>query len=354
MANVTFKNIAISAIASCVPKKIVDLDDEIENFGGDEKQINNIKKNLGLQCRRVAASGETASDLMLGAANHLLESFDKDSIDGLLCVTQTPDHFQPSNACILHGKLELSKNCLAYDVNLGCSGYVYGLWQAFMMISSGTCQNVLLLAGDTLSKTVGERDRATAPLFGDAGTATIVSACSETNETYFSLHSNGGGAQHIIIPAGAFREPSSELTKVEVEDEDGNLKSKDDLNMNGVEVFMFSITQEPKAIKQTLKDTGNTPEDIDFLFLHQANQYIIDNIAKRTKFAADKVPSSSVKEYGNTSSASIPLAINNCDAVNSDVNVKVLLSGFGVGLSWASCVTNLSKVKSFKTIVLGE
>jgi len=352
MANVIFKNIAIKEISSCVPPSVVDLDEQIEQFGGDIKQIQNIKRNLGLQRRRVVDDATTASDLMYQAAENILKSTDSDSIDGLICVTQTPDHFQPSNACILHGKLNLSKNCLAYDVNLGCSGYVYGLWQAFMMIGSGTCNNVLLLSGDTLSKTVSDKDRATAPLFGDAGTATLISKTDDINETYFSLHSNGKGADKIVIPAGAFRTPKSDTTAEEFEDSDGNIKSQEHLHMIGMDVFMFSITEEPKAIKNALKENGLTPDDIDLLFLHQANKYIIENIAKRTKFPIEKVPYSSVKDFGNTSSASIPLAINTHQQLND--KTKVLLSGFGVGLSWASCITNLDNIKNNKTLVFGE
>jgi 3-oxoacyl-[acyl-carrier-protein] synthase-3 len=354
MANVTFTNVEIREISSCVPHQIVDLDNQVDQFGGDVKQIENIKKNLGLQRRRIVDENTTSLDLMFGAAQTILNDTDKNIIDGLICVTQTPDHFQPSNACILHGKLELPKSCLAYDVNLGCSGYVYGLWQAFMMISSGTCDNVLLLTGDTLSKTVSDNDRATAPLFGDAGAATLVSKSTSANETYFSLHTNGNGSGDIIIPAGAFRKPSSNETSIEIEDEDGNSKSQEHLNMNGVNVFMFSITEEPKAIKSALKENNLTPEDVDYLFLHQANKYIIENIAKRVKFPIEKVPFDSVKEFGNTSSASIPLALNQCQSLNDKKLNKVVLSGFGVGLSWATCITNLSNIKNHTIRILGE
>lgn len=352
MANVVFKNIGIQAISTCVPNNIIDIDDQIENFGGDIKQINNIKNNLGLQRRRVVDDTTTTLDLMMLAAQDVIKDIDKTSIDAVICVTQTPDHIQPSNACIIHGKLDLTKDCLAYDVNLGCSGYVYGLWQAFMAISSGTCKNVLLLAGDIISKTVGIRDRATAPLFGDAASASLITCIDEENPTYFSLSSFGKGFDNIIIPAGAYRLPRTKETALEIEDSDGNFRSENDLNMNGIGVFMFSITDEPKSINSALKANDLKPDNIDYLFLHQANKYIIENIAKRTKFPVDKVPYSCVKEYGNTSSASIPLAINHEQTMDTSKDLNVVLSGFGVGLSWATCITNLKNLENNKIIVL--
>ena len=204
---------------------------------------------------------------------------------------------------------------------------------------------VLLLAGDTLSKCVNKRDRSTAPLFGDAGTATLIESSEQDCLSYFSLHTNGAGAQHIMQPAGGFRKPSTVETAVEVVDEDGNYHSENDLAMNGGEVFNFSIKTEPAAIKEILEYAEQDIDVIDYVVFHQANKYIITNIAKRLKLSMDKVPCQTVSKYGNQSSASIPCTIN--DALNQELlgqNKRVILSGFGVGLSWASAIINLENI----------
>ena len=214
-----------------------------------------------------------------------------------------------------------------------------------MMIASLACKKVLLLAGDTLSKCVNRRDRSTAPLFGDAGTATLIEASDLDSLSYFSLHTNGAGAQHIIQPAGGFRKPSSAETANEAIDDDGNYRCENDLVMNGGEVFNFSIKTEPTAIKQILEYAKQDMDVIDYVIFHQANKYIIKNIAKRLKLPMNKVPCETVSKYGNQSSASIPCTIN--DALNEELsgcNKRVILSGFGVGLSWASAIVDLENI----------
>jgi 3-oxoacyl-[acyl-carrier-protein] synthase-3 len=347
MAFSKFKNIKISGVVTVVPTTVCCIDDEIELYGGNEKQIARIKRAVGLDKRHVTDNSTTTLDLCVDAAEKLIlgMGLEKELIDGVIFVTQTPDHVQPSNAAIVHGKLNLSTHAASFDISLGCSGYVYGLWMAHMMVASGTCQKVLLLAGDTLSKCVNKRDRATAPLFGDAGTATLIEASERDCLSHFSLHTNGAGAQHIMQPAGGFRKPSSAETAIETVDEEGNYHSENDLSMNGGEVFNFSIKTEPHAIKEILEYAGQDIDGIDYVIFHQANKYIITNIAKRLKLSMDKVPCETVSKYGNQSSASIPCTIN--DALNEELSVQskqVILSGFGVGLSWASAILNLEKM----------
>jgi len=349
MANVKFDKAAIKGIVTVVPQHIKSIDDEVELYGGNKKQIERIKKAIGLDKRRVTDEATTTSDLCFQAALQLLEglSLDKNEIDGLIFVTQTPDHFQPSNAAILHGRLALEKNCVSFDVNLGCSGYVYGLWMAHMMIASGTCTKVLLLAGDTISKYVNPRDRSAAPLFGDAGSATLIESAKDNVMSFFSLHTDGAGSDFINVPAGAFRCPSSPETAEEIEDDDGNWRSKNDLYMSGGDVFNFSIKTEPAAIKEVLEYSGLLAENIDYFVFHQANKYIISNIAKRLKLPMEKVPCETVSKYGNQSSASIPATIS--DSLSESVSgstKSLVLSGFGVGLSWASAVVMLKNIYS--------
>lgn len=339
MATGEFHKAQVTGVLTWVPKGVRNIDDEVDLYGGNAAQIERIRKTIGLGSRRVASPGETTADLCEKAALALLESMQvpASAVDALICVTQTPDHFQPANACILHGRLHLSPACAAFDVNLGCSGWVYGLWLAHMMIETGSCSRVLLLAGDTLSRQVNPRDRSVAPLFGDAGSATLVEAAPQPSRAVFSLHTDGSGHEAIIVPAGAFRAPHSPEAALEATDEEGNIRSPLNLRMAGADVFNFSLKVEPEALRQIAERAGRPLETADYLFLHQANRYILGNIARRLRLPQEKIPSAVVERYGNQSSASVPGVL--CDTLGpkgTDRSLSVIVSGFGVGLSWAS------------------
>ena len=345
MTQSRFSSSRIRGIVTVVPPHIRSFDEDMSRLDVDPKQLARIKKNIGLDKRHVADANITTLDLCEAAARKLLDGLGcpLEQIDGLVFVTQTPDHFQPCNAAIVHGEIGLSDHCAAFDVNLGCSGYVYGLWLAHMMTSVGGCRKVLVLAGDTLSKCVNPRDRSVASLFGDAGSATLVEAASESEETFFSLHTDGTGHSHIQVPAGAFRTPASEDTKLETVTEDGNYISPENLQMNGGEVFNFSIKVEPPAIREIVEYASLQIDDVDHVVFHQANKYIISNIVRRLKLPKEKAPSGTVAKYGNQSSASIPATI--CDALSDKVTGNpqtIIMSGFGVGLSWGACLTKLN------------
>jgi 3-oxoacyl-[acyl-carrier-protein] synthase-3 len=312
------------------------IDDDLSAFGGNTAKLERLKKTIGLDRRRVVEGGTTAVDLCLAATLKLkLEA----EPDALIFVTQTPDHFQPCNAAVLHGKLGWGEGIAAFDVNLGCSGWVYGLYLASLMIESGGCERVLLAAGDTMSRTVHPRDRATASLFGDAGSATLIERRKEPSEAWFALHTRGAAAGHLCIPAGAFRQPITEATGHEVTDDDGNTRTPENLYMNGVEIFNFAMMDEPKAVEEIMEISGQGVDDIETFAFHQANKYILGNIARRLKIPAEKVPIASVGRFGNLSSASIPgvLCDERGDALLSG-SQQLLVSGFGVGLSWASAI----------------
>jgi len=347
MPKVKLEKGCVAGIVTVIPTIKKSIDNEIKLYGGNTKQIERIKKTIGVHERYVVDDNTTASDLCEQAAKSLMRGLGivEEAIDGVIFVTQTPDHFQPCNAAILHGKLKLSNNCSAFDVNLGCSGYVYGLWLAHMMIETGTCDNVLLLAGDTISRCVNEFDRSVAPLFGDAGSATLIQRSDSSIPVFFSLYTDGKGSDHIKIPAGGFRLPISEKTSKKYEDKEGNIRCDENLFMNGAEIFSFSIKEEPKAINEILKFSKKNMCEIDYLVFHQANKYIINNIVRRLKCEKNKAPSDTVGKYGNQSSASIPSTI--CDAIGKEVSLgskQIILSGFGVGLSWATCLTQLVNI----------
>ena len=330
---------------TCVPTLEKCIDDDLELFGGKVKQIERLKKTIGLSKRRVVDEKTTAADLCEKAARHLIKEagLDLQQIDAMICVTQTPDYLQPCNAAVIHGRLGLSKNCAAFDVNLGCSGYVYGHWLGHSLLASGGCKRILLLAGDTISPLVNAKDRSVAPLFGDGGSATLIERTLGSPSAHFSLQTDGADYDKLIVPAGGARHPRSAVTAEVFEDEAGNFRSPENLFMDGAEIFNFSITEEPKSVKELLKYAEIDADDVDYFVFHQANRYILSNIAKRLKLDIAKVPMQTVERYGNQSSASIPAAICGelATAITNRPSTRLLISGFGVGLSWASALVEV-------------
>ena len=345
MANCSFNQVQVGGIVACAPIREICIDNEVELFGGNVQQIGRLKKTMGLDRRRVVDPGTTAADLCESAARRLLEriKLPNEDVDAVIFVTQTPDYPQPCNAAVLHGRLDLPKHCAALDVNLGCSGYVYGLWLAHMMVSGGGCRNGLLLAGDTISQIVNPKDRSVASLFGDGGSATLIQRSHQEGTAWFNLGTDGQGFNKLIVPAGGFRTPRSAETGIEREDEQGNTRSPEDLFMDGAEVFNFSISEEPKSVQDLVDYAGLDFDSIDYFVFHQANRYILKNIAKRLKIDFSKVPMKTVERFGNQSSASIPFAI--CGELGEELTdskmKRLLLSGFGVGLSWASAIVDV-------------
>ena len=344
-----FMDISLSGSATVVPPKGRSIEEDVDLFGGNIRQIERLKKTLGLNERRIASNELTNLDLCEQAAQVLLEQLNIQSsdLDGIIYVTQTPDHLQPSNAALLHGRLACSTECAALDIGLGCSGFVYALWLAYSIIANGSSQRVLVLAGDTLSRLVHPKDRATASLFGDAGSATMVEKRSEAGASWFRLGTDGRGADSLIVPAGGARLPFSEETAVETSDADGNIRTKENLFMDGSEVFNFSIEVVPREIEALLSDAGASKDAVDYFVLHQANRYMVHNIGKRLRVDLERCPVDSFGAFGNVSSASIPgaLAYELADSLSGECEGKsshqVVLSGFGVGLSWGTCLLNI-------------
>ena len=302
-------------------------------------QLERIAKTIGLRDRMVAASNVTALDLCEDAARRLLSemNLDASSIDAIIFVTQTPDHSQPNNASLLHGRLGLSKSAFAFDIALGCSGWVMGLHQAALLCAHGGAGRVLLCAGDTLSRLTNPKDRAADPLFGDAGSATIVERTGENTAMHFILGADGKGAQSIIVPAGGARQPVSELTQVEKADGSSNLHHAENLHMDGADVFNFSLREIPPAIQAVMRHAGYVADSTDALILHQANKFIVDSVAQKVGFTRAQAPSGIVEKFGNQSSASIPCAIIDAlGEVLTEKSLKLVGCGFGVGLSWAA------------------
>ena len=346
MADIRFKGVGIHSIAACVPSR-VEKNESLEYLIPKE-DLDKTINNIGIRERRIADKDVCASDLCLRAAEELIEdnSIEKESIQALIFVSQTSDYHQPATAPILQHRLGLSKSTLCFDVNLACSGYVYGLSIAYSFCKQMGCDRVLLLVGETMSKITSEYDRESKPLFGDAGTATLIEK-GEYGESFFSLNSDGSGANVMMIPVGGFRNPASADAFEMNEDGKGNKRNGYQFRMDGMDVFNFGMRVEPKDIKSLLAFSEEDIESIDLLIFHQANKFMTDFFAKRLKIAVEKVPYS-LDRFGNTSSASIPLTIVSELYDKFPVREKVVLSGFGAGLSWGSVLLDLSRCKISK------
>lgn len=343
MADLKFSGVGIRAVAACVPSR-VDSNWNLDYLLSHEDIERNIQ-NIGIEEKRIADSDTCASDLCRKAAEKLFDDnqIEKETIGALIFVCQTSDYHQPATAPILQHQLGLSKDTLCFDVNLACSGYVYGLSIAYSFASQMGCNRVLLLVGETMSKITSDYDKESKPLFGDAGTATLIEK-GDFGEATFSLHSDGSGAEVMMIPYGGFRKPSCPEAFDMVEDQNGNKRNGYQFRMDGMDVFNFGMREEPKDIKHLLSITGLTTEQIDLLIYHQANRFMTDFFTKRLKIDKEKTPYC-LQKFGNTSSASIPLTIvatmhDPCCYVQ---RTNVILSGFGAGLSWGSVLLNLTK-----------
>ncbi len=338
MAKLTFQGVGIKAMTACVPPDIVYNKDL--GYLIPEEEIEKTINNIGVVERRIAADDVTASDLCYKAACQLMEDNDIDpsSIDVLLFMSQTPDYRIPATSCLLQHRLGLPRETMCLDISLGCSGYLYALSTAFAYASMEGVNRVLLLDGETFSKIVNRRDKVDWPLYGDAGTATLIEKGDYGNST-FMLYTDGSGERVLNIHAG-MRNPITAESCVEREQEDGNIRSDLEVFMDGMDVFNFAISKVPKSIKQLLKETGKTIEEVDYLVFHQANLFMMDFFVKKLKADPSRVPYC-IKKYGNTSSTSVPLTISSELAGKLDGTHTVIMSAFGAGLSWGAAIMQM-------------
>jgi len=330
-------NIRVAGLAVTTGSVVRDFIADGLAAGLERVALERTAQTIGLRERRVAATGVTALDLCADATERLLAEMglDATSIDAIIFVTQTPDHSQPNNASLLHGRLGLSKSAPAYDLSMGCSGWVTGLHHAALLCAHGGAARVLLCAGDTLSRLTNPGDRSIDPLFGDAGSATLVEKTGRSAPMHFVLGADGAGAQAIQVKQGGARQPGGPLT--ERTDAEGNRAHDANLVMNGADVFSFTLREVPGAIEAVLRQAGYVPATTDALVLHQANRFILSTLAKKTGFTEAQTPMSVVEHFGNQSSASIPCALIHGLADRLEAGpLKVVGCGFGVGLSWGA------------------
>lgn len=349
MAKSIIKNLKIRGISVVLGENKRLFEDEPFYWDNNVNKFNKLKQTIGFNTIYWANKQTTTVDLCQQASSLLMKNLNinPQSIDAIISVTQTPDYCMPGNAHIIHRNLGFSKDTIAYETEFGCSGYVYGLFTAAMMLNSGL-KRILLVAGDTLSKCLNERDKTVAPIFSDAGSATIIDFDSNANDSYFVLKSNGNGVEYLYRPAGAFRIPSSDETRKELIDESGNIRSQENLCMNGAEVFNFTLTEQPRLLDEVIEFANLTKEDIDYFIFHQANIYIVETLLKKAQIPFQKAPSKIFSKYGNQNCASIPTTI--CEDLKDKLKGehKVLMQGFGIGLSWGACIMDLNNVFCLK------
>lgn len=336
MAILSFKGIGISAMSGAIPKRIIDNYKYTEFF--PEDQVKTVVDKVGVFERRFADENTCSSDLCYAAADKLLRDneINREEIDLLVFISQTPDYRMPATSIMLQHRLGLPNSCIAFDINLGCSAFMYGLSVVYGMMQSGNIRKALILDGETRSKVYSPRDRRSAFIFGDGGIAALVECNEKFGKSFFSLNSDGSRADLIMIPAGGYRKMSSAETVVEkVVDEYGNMRSEEQGYMKGDQVFNFVIREIPRDIKKTIEYAGMTNEDFDYFVFHQANNFINSYIAKKMKLDTTKIPAT-ISKFGNTSSVSVPLTIVSELKGKLDGNNQLLLSAFGVGMTWAT------------------
>lgn len=328
----------LRAIEYHLPENVVSTSDLSLQF--PDWSVEKIAAKTGIASRHIAKPEECASDLAVAAAQKLFSSgaCRAEDIDYVLLCTQSPDYFLPTTACLVQDRLGIPTTAGALDFNLGCSGYIYGLGLSEGLISSGQASALLLLTSETYSKFLHPRDRSVRTIFGDAAAATLLTATDVRGPLLgpFIYGSDGSGGSSLIVPTGGLRHPRTQCSAKESEDENGNVRSADNLFMNGPEVFNFTLSAVPESIDRLLAKSGKTLGEVDLFVFHQANHYMLDHLRKRLKIPAEKFYVF-MKDCGNTVSSTIPIALKSArNEGRLPEGSLVMLVGFGVGFSWGA------------------
>lgn len=316
--------VTVKAIAYYLPPNSED--GRILKKDNPDWRIEDIEEKTGIMVRYISDPQQTATDMAIATAEKIFSSgVQKEDIDFLILVTQSPDYLLPTSACILQDSLGLRKSCVSFDVNLGCSGFVYGLAIGGSFIEAGLARKGLLICSDTYSKYIDKKDRTCRPLFSDAASAALLAYSDGNNLGPFELGTDGSGFSNLIVPSSGSKAESKDMPAGK-------------LHMNGAEIFMFSMDAVPKCVLALLERSGKSMDEIDLFIFHQASKLVMDSIIRRLSLPEEKV-FINYPQIGNTVSSSIPIALS--DAVekkrlkNDDL---VMLVGFGVGYSWGGCL----------------
>jgi 3-oxoacyl-[acyl-carrier-protein] synthase-3 len=345
MAFIKVENVKISGISACVPKQI---EDNASSPLFDAESLKTFIATTGVERKRKSGPGVCTSDLCVAAAEKLIAglNWSKEDIKFLIFVSQSPDYFLPSTSPIIQNRMGLSIDCFALDISLGCSGWVYGMSVISSLMSAFKKGKGLLLMGDLSTKGCSPEDKSTYPLFGDAGTATALEYAVNAEPLLFGMNSDGSGYKAIIINDGLYnsRNPGSKSSFDPVVYTDGIVHSNFQLTLDGMDVFSFGIKRAPESVNKLIEEFHLEKDQIDYFLFHQANFMMNEQIRKKLKLPAEKVPYS-LKDFGNTSSASIPLTM--VTQLKNELETKPLnhiACGFGVGLSWGSVFFKTDKI----------
>lgn len=343
MAFLQVSNVEVMGMAAAVPINIEENINIYRKWEGHE----NFVATTGIERHRKSDSSICASDLCQAAAEKLLAElgWEKESIDILVFVSQTPDYILPATSPILQNRLGLSESCYTLDISLGCSGWVYALSVISSLMQNGTMKRGLLLAGDTILKICSPEDKSTYPLFGDAGSATALEFKDKANPLMFCFNTDGDGMESIIVRDGGCRKPFTINSLDRINHGEGLERSNSELELEGMSVFSFGISKAPKSVNELLQHFSIDKESVDYYTFHQANLFMNEKIRKKLKLPAEKVPYS-LRDFGNTSCASIPLTLVSQlpDKLRAN-SLSHISCGFGVGLSWGSVYFNTNNIK---------
>ena len=335
--NFRFCNKKITGICVILPERIETFEENISNYNFSENQSLKLKKIMGYGKHRIADSSCCVSDLSKYGLEYLMQEnyIRREEIDALVLVTQSPDYFMPPTSSVIQGLLRLKEDMICFDINQGCTGFVVGLIQSFMLLEQEEIKKVILINADVLSHKVSRKDRNSYPLSGDAASITIVENDKESDsEIFANIKMDGTKSDVLIIPAGGFRLKSSPETAILEEDNSGNFRAKDHLMMKGDIVFNFVQAAVPPLIDSLIRFSGIEKDEIDYYMFHQPNKFMLQKLADKMKVSYDKMPNNVVENFGNSSGATIPTAIafNLGKKLLTD-KYKICLSGFGVGLT---------------------
>ncbi len=334
---------AVKAIRTHLASNRLTNEQLAEEFG--DWGVEKISSKTGISVRGIAGEDECASDLGVAAANKLFDDgvCSPDDIDFLLLCTQSPDYFLPTTACVMQTRLGLPTSCGALDYNLGCSGYIYGLALAKGLIETGQSANVLLVTADTYQKYIHPSDRSVRTIFSDGAAATLISGMKRADDAIgpFVFGTDGSGAQKLIVPAGGHRERCDSRTSIPVEVAPGVWRSRENLYMDGPDVFSFTLDSVPPLIGDILKKCAITVDDVDYFVFHQANKFMLEHLRRKSGIPREKF-CLNLESYGNTVSSTIPMALE-IAAAEGDIEPgdSVLLAGFGVGYSWGATMIRI-------------
>jgi 3-oxoacyl-[acyl-carrier-protein] synthase-3 len=328
----------INKLASHLPENILTNEQLSDMF--PEWSSDNIFEKIGIRERHFVSDGETALDLAISASEKVLKDFDRSLVDFVVFCTQSPDYYLPTSACIIQDKLALRTDIGAFDFNLGCSGFIYGLAITKGLIGINLAKNVLLILSETYTKYIHPKDKSNRSIFGDGAAALIVSYSENEHIFEFELGTDGRGMNNLIVPNGALRNKFDAAAK-DIQDQNNNIRNDNCLFMNGPEVFNFTIERVPPLVSKTLEKNRLTMETVDYIIFHQANKYMLDYLRKKMKIPPEKFYQS-MENTGNTVSATIPIALE--DSLEKGLikkGDKVLIAGFGVGYSWGAAIIEI-------------